>query len=65
MKHEGSIGAELRRTKEGHWWSRENWRHMHFGLFLGSQWGIAWRHIPGRQATHGIVPRFGFSRWRA
>jgi len=25
----------------------------------------AWRHIPGRHATHGIVPSYGFSGWKA
>ena len=30
-----------------------------FGSYLGSCNGTAWRHLPGCQATHGTVPRFG------
>jgi len=34
-------------------------RYMYFNMFLGSWRGTAWRHIPDRYATPGILPNSG------
>jgi len=48
----------------GGWWITAR-RLICVSWFWGSGRETAWRHIPGRQATHGVLIIFWILGWRA